>query len=39
MPLAEFLSPFGFKFVATYTDWIEPCGEHFVVSNVLFVRR
>lgn len=39
LPLAELLTPLRFKFVATYTDWIETEGEHFVVSNVLFVRR
>lgn len=39
VPLAEFLTPLGFKFLATYCDRIEVEGAHFLVSNALFVKR
>jgi FkbM family methyltransferase len=35
LPIAEFLGPFGFQFVATYTDYIKTNGALFGVSNVL----
>jgi FkbM family methyltransferase len=36
VPIAKFLGPFGFRFVATYTDYIRTDGEMFGVSNALF---
>jgi len=36
VPLSEFLAPFGFRFVATYTDYIVTHGEMFTVANALF---
>jgi FkbM family methyltransferase len=35
-PLAEMLGHFGFKFVASYNDYIWPEGGFFAVSNALF---
>jgi FkbM family methyltransferase len=35
-PIAEYLGLHGFTCVATYTDYINPEGEMFVVSNALF---
>jgi len=35
-PIAEYLALHGFNCVATYTDYINPDGEMFVVSNALF---
>jgi FkbM family methyltransferase len=35
MPIAEALCPLGFRFVATYTDYVGTDGGTFVVSNVL----
>jgi FkbM family methyltransferase len=37
LPIAENLDEFGFRFVASYTDYIVPERE-FVVANALFVR-
>jgi FkbM family methyltransferase len=37
-PLAEFLKPFRFAFIATFTDYVSADREMFVVSNVLFAR-
>lgn len=39
IPLTEFLSPFGFRLVSTYTDHVLTSGEMFVVANALFVRQ
>jgi len=36
MPIADFIAPFGFRFVATYTDYITPGKDIFVCSNALF---
>jgi FkbM family methyltransferase len=36
VPLCEFLKPFGLRFVASYTDYVEPDGEFFAVHNALF---
>jgi FkbM family methyltransferase len=38
-PLAEFLSPYDFAFVASYTDYIATDGPLFVVCNALFARK
>ena len=35
-PMAEILAPFGFKFVASYNDYIVPEDGFFMVSNALF---
>jgi FkbM family methyltransferase len=37
VPIAEFIAPFGFRFVAAYTDFINLEGEMFTVANALFV--
>ena len=37
VPISEFVAPFGFRFVATYSDFINPEGEMFIVANALFV--
>ena len=34
--MAEILAPFGFKFVASYNDYIVPEDGFFMVSNALF---
>jgi FkbM family methyltransferase len=36
VPIAEYLFPSGFRFVATYTDSVDPNGTVFVVANALF---
>jgi FkbM family methyltransferase len=36
--ISEFLAQFNFHFVATYTDYIIPANDLFVVSNLLMVR-
>jgi FkbM family methyltransferase len=36
-PIAEYLYPFGFRFVAAYTDCLATEGELFAVHNALFV--
>ena len=38
-PLCEFLLPYGFHFVASYTDFVDTEGEMFVVANALLARR
>ena len=38
VPMGEYLAPFGFRYVATYTDFILPGAEMFVSANVLFAR-
>jgi FkbM family methyltransferase len=35
-PVAEVLAPFGFRFIASYNDYIVPEGDYFAVSNALF---
>jgi FkbM family methyltransferase len=35
-PIAELLAPFGFRYVATYTDFVLPEGEMYVCANALF---
>jgi FkbM family methyltransferase len=35
-PIDEFLSPFGYRFVATYTDKVSVDGSFFLSCNVLF---
>ena len=37
LPLAELLSSYGYRFVASYNDYIMTTGEMFGVSNALFV--
>jgi Methyltransferase FkbM domain len=37
-PLSEFLQPFGFRFIASYTDYVYMEDELFVVCNALFMR-
>ena len=36
MPFEDLLGPFGFRFVATYNDYISAKGEMFSTSNALF---
>jgi FkbM family methyltransferase len=36
-PISEYLYPFGFRFVAAYTDCVATEGELFAVHNALFV--
>ena len=36
--ISAYLSEFGFRFVATYTDYIVTQGDMFVVANALMVR-
>jgi FkbM family methyltransferase len=36
MPMAQLLAPLGFRYVATYTDRIEPALPIWVSANVLF---
>lgn len=38
LPISECLEPRGFRFVATYPDYLITTGEFFVTSNALFVR-
>jgi FkbM family methyltransferase len=38
LPMGEYLAPFGFRYVATYTDFILPGAEMFVSANVLFAQ-
>jgi FkbM family methyltransferase len=38
-PLASFLAPFRFHFVAAYTDYVVMEGDFFSVSNALFARH
>jgi FkbM family methyltransferase len=38
-PLGEFLRPYDFVFVASYTDYIAVDGPLFVVCNALFARK
>jgi hypothetical protein len=37
-PLSEFLQPFDFHFIASYTDYVYTEGELFVLCNALFRR-
>ena len=36
LPVAEFLVPFGFRFIASYTDHVIINGDVFIVANALF---
>jgi hypothetical protein len=36
-PIADFLYPFGFRLITSYTEQVFPEGDLFVVSNALFV--
>jgi FkbM family methyltransferase len=36
VPICEFLYPFGFRFVAVYTDYVVTEGDYFAVHNALF---
>lgn len=36
--IAAYLAKFGYRFVATYTDYIETDGEFFAVANALLVN-
>ena len=36
-PISEFLVPFGFRFVASYPDYMELGSELHVCANALFV--
>lgn len=36
LPMDEFLRPFGYRFIASYNDYIVTSGELFSVSNALF---
>jgi len=36
MPIDQLIRPHGFRFIATYTDYVVPEGEIFVVSNALY---
>lgn len=33
----KFLHPYGYRFIASYTDWFDHDGEFFLVCNALFV--
>lgn len=35
-PIAELITPYGYRFVATYNDYVVTEGEMFGVSNALF---
>jgi FkbM family methyltransferase len=37
-PMSAILEPIGFRFVATYPEYMITTGELFVTSNVLYVR-
>jgi FkbM family methyltransferase len=37
-PMARLIRPFGYRFIASYNDYIVTSGEHFGVSNALFAR-
>jgi FkbM family methyltransferase len=36
LPIADYLAPFGLKYVATYTDFILPADDMFICANALF---
>ena len=36
--ISDYLAQFKFRFVATYTDYVHPIEDLFVVSNLLMVR-
>lgn len=38
LPLADFLTPFRMRFIATYTDFVDQDGRPFVVANALWAR-
>jgi FkbM family methyltransferase len=37
IPISDFLAPFGFRFIATYPDYMEIAKEIHVCANALFV--
>jgi hypothetical protein len=37
MAIGEFLRKWGYRFVASYTDYVEPVEEFFIGCNALFV--
>jgi FkbM family methyltransferase len=39
LPISELLEPAGFKFVASYPEYMITTGELFVTSNALFVHQ
>lgn len=39
LPISELLEPSGFKFVASYPEYMITTGELFVTSNALFVHQ
>ena len=36
IPISEYLSPFGLRYVATYTDFVLPENGMFICANALF---
>lgn len=36
LPIDDLLRPYGFRFIATYVDWVRTDGSMFVISNALF---
>jgi FkbM family methyltransferase len=38
LPISELLEPLGFRFVATYAEYMIPTADLFVTSNALFVN-
>ncbi len=39
LPIGELLEPAGFKFIASYPEYMITTGEFFVTSNALFLHR
>jgi FkbM family methyltransferase len=39
LQISDYLAPFDFRYVATYTDFILPNDDMFVCANALFVHR
>ena len=37
-PIAEFIYPFGYSFIATYNDYLHVDGDLLGISNVLFAQ-
>jgi FkbM family methyltransferase len=35
-PIDQLVRPYGYRFIATYNDYVEPDGELFLVSNALY---
>jgi len=36
LPISDYLKPFGFRYIATYTDFILPDGDMHICANALF---